>query len=285
MRSLRWTPSRPSASPRCPSLRPCWPCCSTIPNATASTCRQLRNVSYGAAAMPRDLLRRVLAEWPACGSAQGYGMTELSGNAVFLSPEDHRRAATDDPSLADRCRSARADDVTADRRRRWRRRDPVSDRARSSCAAIRCAPATARTLIRPPRRSPTAGCAPATSVGSTTRGYLHVVDRKKDIIITGGENVSSREVEDVVGTHPAVRRGGGGRRARPTLGRDWSPPWSCRPTRMSRRRSTTCAECRSHLAGFKHPRRVITVELLPTNASGKVDKVALRAIVAGTDPA
>ena len=37
------------------------------------------------------------------------------------------------------------------------------------------------------------------------RGYLHVVDRKKDIIITGGENVSSREVEDAIGTHPRSR--------------------------------------------------------------------------------
>ncbi|MCZ7629765.1 MAG: AMP-binding protein [Microthrixaceae bacterium] len=36
-------------------------------------------------------------------------------------------------------------------------------------------------------------------------GYLHVVDRIKDLIITGGENVSSREVEDAVGAHPAVR--------------------------------------------------------------------------------
>ena len=49
--------------------------------------------------MPLDLLRRTLSELPGVGLAQGYGMTELSGNAVFLAPDEHRRAAAGDPAL------------------------------------------------------------------------------------------------------------------------------------------------------------------------------------------
>ncbi len=63
------------------------------PGRDDSAVATLRSVSYGAAAMPLELMRRSLREWPEVGLAQGYGMTELSGNAVFLSPEDHRLAA------------------------------------------------------------------------------------------------------------------------------------------------------------------------------------------------
>ena len=49
--------------------------------------------------MPLDLLRRTLVELPRVGLAQGYGMTELSGNAVFLGPDEHRRAAAGEPGL------------------------------------------------------------------------------------------------------------------------------------------------------------------------------------------
>jgi hypothetical protein len=70
-------------------------------------------------------------------------------------------------------------------------------------------------------------------------GYLVISDRKKDVIITGGENVSSIEVEDALYSHPAWR-GGGDRRARREVGRDWSPRWS------SRRRDVTAEELIAH---------------------------------------
>ena len=51
-------------------------------------------------------------------------------------------------------------------------------------------------------------------------GYLVISDRKKDVIITGGENVSSIEVEDCLYQHPDGGRGGGHRRSRRQVGRD-----------------------------------------------------------------
>ena len=57
---------------------------------------------------------------------------------------------------------------------------------------------------RPRARSATAGSTPATSAGSTTDGYLYIVDRLKDMIRSGGENMSSAEIEAVLADHPRV---------------------------------------------------------------------------------
>ena len=81
---------------------------------------------------------------------------------------------------------------------------------------------------RPPRtRSSTAGSTPATAAPSTTRATSAISDRKKDVIISGGENVSSIEVEDALCSHPAGRRGRGDRRARREVGRDGEGAWWC----------------------------------------------------------
>ena len=108
------------------------------------------------------------------------------------------------------------------------------------------------------------------------QGYLSVVDRSKDIIITGGENVSSREVEDVLIAATGVDRVA-------VVGAS-DPHWG----------EMVCAfivaadvdqfdegallrHARDHLAGFKIPKRVVLIDELPINASGKVMKNELRA--------
>jgi acyl-CoA synthetase (AMP-forming)/AMP-acid ligase II len=237
----------------------------------------LRTVSYGAAAMPRNLLHRVLGEWPAVGLAQGYGMTELSGNAVFLSPEDHRRAATDDPDLL--TAAGRPAPLVALRIVDERSVDlppgasgEILVRGDQVCAGYWRDPAASDAALE-------GGWLHTGDVGRIDdRGYLHVVDRKKDIIITGGENVSSREVEDALGTHPAVA-------AVAVIGLaddTWGERVVAAVVPVDPAAPPTLEDLRSHiadLAGFKHPRAVIVIEALPTNASGKVDKVALRARV------
>lgn len=238
----------------------------------------LRTVSYGAAAMPRNLLHRALAEWPTVGLAQGYGMTELSGNAVFLSPEDHRRAADDDPDLltaAGRPAPLAALRIVDDRGSDVAPGEigEILVRGDQVCAGYwRDPDATAAAIAN--------GWLHTGDVGRIDRrGFLHVVDRKKDIIITGGENVSSREVEDALGTHPGVTSVAiigvaddtwGERVVAAVVPADPNAP----PTLQDLRSHV------AHLAGFKHPRAVMVIGTLPTNASGKVDKVALRALAA-----
>ena len=163
----------------------------------------LRQIGYGAAAMPLDLLRRTLAEFPHVGLAQGYGMTELSGNAVFLGPDEHRRAADAEPELltaAGRPAPLIALRIVDDHGLDVTPGQPgeILVRGDQVCSGYWDDPsATAESRAD--------GWFRTGDIGRIDgRGYLFVVDRKKDLIITGGENVSSREVEDVVSEHPAV---------------------------------------------------------------------------------
>ena len=237
----------------------------------------LRSVSYGAAPMPLELLRRSLEVWPEVGLAQGYGMTELSGNAVFLSPDDHRRAASTDPDLLTAAgrpapmTSLRIVDEAGIELPRGRSGE-ITISGDQVCAGYFDDPEATDDGIRD-------GWLHTGDLGRVdAQGYLHVVDRLKDIIITGGENVSSRELEDVLGTHPDVRAvsviGTPDERWGELVTAVVVPEEPQSPPTLEELRATC-----SQLAGFKHPRRVVLVEELPTNASGKVDKVALRSLV------
>ncbi len=106
-------------------------------------------------------------------------------------------------------------------------------------------------------------------------GYLTIVDRKKDMIKTGGENVASREVEEALYTHPAVSEVA-------VIGLP-DPRWIEAVTAfvVLREGEATTADalvehCRSRLAGFKLPKRVVFVDAMPRNASGKILKRDLR---------
>jgi fatty-acyl-CoA synthase len=116
-------------------------------------------------------------------------------------------------------------------------------------------------------------------------GYVKLKDRAKDIIISGGENISSIEVEDALYRHPAVMSVGVV--ARPDA--KWGEtPLAFVELRADHRPVDAAAEraladaliahCRSHLAGFKCPREIRFVEL-PKTSTGKVQKHLLRALV------
>ena len=172
------------------------------PDRSEQSLAGLRQISYGASAMPLDLLRRVLVELPHCGLAQGYGMTELSGNAVFLTPDDHRAAASDRPELlsaAGRPGPLVAVRIADDDGTELPEGTPgeILVRGDQVCAGYWHDPAaTEASRVGPWLRTG--------DIGRIDDGVLYVVDRKKDLIITGGENVASREVEDLVGLHPSV---------------------------------------------------------------------------------
>jgi acyl-CoA synthetase (AMP-forming)/AMP-acid ligase II len=242
----------------------------------------LRQISYGASAMPLELLRRVTRELPDCGLAQGYGMTELSGNAVFLGPEEHRRAASDRPDLlgaAGRPGPLVALRIVDDDGQElpaggageiWVRGDQV-------CAGY----------WRDPAATQASRVGPWLRTGDVGRidelGLLHVVDRKKDLIITGGENVASREVEDHLGAHPAI--------AQVAVVGVPDPRWGESVCAVIVARAgqdlepdDVVAWTDGRMAGFKRPRRVVVLDELPTNASGKVDKTALRSALSPDQP-
>jgi fatty-acyl-CoA synthase len=108
-----------------------------------------------------------------------------------------------------------------------------------------------------------------------TDGLLHVVDRKKDMIKTGGENVASREVEEILYQHNGIEEVA-------VFGLP-HPLWveAVAAAVVIRTGSTVTeddivAHCRVHLAGFKLPKFVFFVDSLPKNPSGKLLKRVLR---------
>ena len=106
-------------------------------------------------------------------------------------------------------------------------------------------------------------------------GYLYVVDRKKDIIISGGENISSLEVEAVLYTHPKIMEAA-------VIGIEDSKFEEAVCAIVVPREGETPTEeevvqhCKQQLASHKKPRKVIFVDALPRNPSGKILKRNLR---------
>jgi len=105
-------------------------------------------------------------------------------------------------------------------------------------------------------------------------GYLVIADRKKDVIITGGENVSSIEVEDALTSHPAVREVA-------VIGIP-DQKWGELVTALVVTDGSDITDqdlishCRELLAGYKCPKKVEFVEELPRTATGKLQKFKLR---------
>jgi len=115
-------------------------------------------------------------------------------------------------------------------------------------------------------------------------GLLHLVDRKRDVIITGGENVYSLEVEDAVVTHPAVARCAVVGVPDERFGEAVCAVVEITPAALAAGTAPSAAELREHvatrIARYKAPRSVVVVEALPVLPTGKIDKKALRARLA-----
>ena len=107
-------------------------------------------------------------------------------------------------------------------------------------------------------------------------GYLTIVDRRKDMIITGGEKVYSTEVELVLYRHAAVLEAAVYGSADPVWGEAVVAAVVLRPG-ASASGEELLAFCRNHLAGFKLPKRIEFRTELPKTASGKIMKRALNA--------
>lgn len=104
-------------------------------------------------------------------------------------------------------------------------------------------------------------------------GYLHLADRKKDIIISGGSNVSSVEVENALYEHPAVVEAAVFGVPHPVLGEDVAAAVVVRSPTAERELQDAV---RAHLAEHKVPHRVVLLDRLPRNGSGKILKAELR---------
>lgn len=239
----------------------------------------LRLLFYGGGPMPPAVLERAMRRF-GCAFTQGYGLTETL-EATFLTAADH--VLDGDERQRRRLASAGREAVGAEVR--------VVDEAGVDRAAGEVGEILVRSdsVIRGYWRAPEETAA-AIRDGWFRTGdlgyfdedrYLYVVDRKKDMVVSGGVNVYTKEVEEVLYRHPAVLEAA-------VIGLP-DEAWGEVVTAVVVRRPGTCvsadeliAHCRAALAGFKKPRRVLFVDELPKNASGKILKRELRRTLAGS---
>lgn len=238
--------------------------------ATGATLPTLRSIAYGSAAIPAGLLR-VALERLEVDFHQGYGMTETGGNVTFLGPADHRRGLAGHPELL-------AGAGVPHPGVQVRISDDRGGAAAPGVAGeIQVRGAQVATRYWPDRPAVDGdGWLCTGDIGRLDRhGRLSVLDRRKDIVVTGGENVSSREVEDVLGAHPDVE-------AAAVVGvpdEYWGEAVCAVVVAGAGRRPTETAlveHVRGRLTAFKRPRHVLFVAELPLTTNGKVDKNAVR---------
>ena len=235
---------------------------------------QLRTFAYGAAPMPPALLATALKEFPNLDFVQVYGLTEVCGAITILSPEAHR-----DESHPERLVSAGqpAEKVEV----RVVNPDTLADvepgqpgelwfRTPQLMQGYHNKPEATAETITPD------GWFRSGDIGRVDdEGFIFVEDRLKDMIISGGENIYSVEVERALTDHPAVMdaavfgipddKWGESVKAAVELsaGAEVTP-------------EELIAWCKEKLAGYKCPRTIDIFEVLPRNPTGKLLKKDLR---------
>jgi acyl-CoA synthetase (AMP-forming)/AMP-acid ligase II len=229
----------------------------------------LKHLTYGAAPITETVLHRAMELFPDTGFLQGYGMTEMSPVIALLAPADHA-----EPRLR---RAAGRAAVHAEVK--------IVDSADGEVPRGTVGEVVARGggvmlgYWNKPEETADALRGGWMHTGDAAfmdeNGYIFIVDRIKDMIISGGENVYSAEVENVLAKHPAVA-------ACAVVGVP-DQQWGERVHAVVV--ATDGAEvpdaalrefCRQEIAGYKVPRSFEYVDSLPLSGAGKVLKRELR---------
>jgi len=233
----------------------------------------LRGIGYGAAAMPVEVLRAAIKRFgPIVYS--GFGMTELGGNVLTFPKSAHVRAINGEEHLLASCGTPMclADVMVVDEQMNECPPGVVGE------IVIR-GEQVLRGYFRNEEGTMKAFEGGWFHTGDMARrddeGFFYIVDRMKDMIITGGENVYSREVEEVLYTHPSVSEAAVVGLPDPVWGENVTAVVVLRPG-MSATEAEIIGTARDRLAGYKKPKKVIFVEELPKTVSGKIIKRELR---------
>ena len=226
----------------------------------------LQWVMYGGAPMPGEVLRKVSEKLPRVRLMQGYGSTEC-GQLTFLDPQGHK-------SHPESCGRPVA---------------LVEMQIQDEEGCEVPTGAVGEIVVRGPNVMTGYHAAPEATAEAFRGGWFHtgdlamrddegfytIVDRQKDMIISGSENIYPKEIEEVLYTHPAVQDAA-------VFGvpdEKWGE--SVCATLVLRSGMSLSAEevieyCRKNLAGFKKPRLVRFVQAMPRTSIGKIAKNDLR---------
>ncbi|MFA4081173.1 long-chain fatty acid--CoA ligase [Mycobacteroides salmoniphilum] len=232
----------------------------------------IRGIIYGASVISEAVLQRAKHVFPNARFTQAYGMTEVSPVATLLLPDDH-----DDPALlrsagraAPHC-EVMIVDSSGDT-------DKEVPRGEIGEVVVKGDNVMLGYWELPEESAAAArdGWMHTGDAGRMDdRGYVYIVDRIKDMVVTGGENVYSAEVENALAKHPAVA-------ACAVIGIP-DERWGERvhAVVVKQTQSECCDEdlqehCREHIANYKVPRSFEFVDELPLSGAGKILKRVLR---------
>ncbi|GAA4852377.1 fatty-acid--CoA ligase FadD5 [Actinomycetospora corticicola] len=245
-----------------------WQAVCALPDLATFDLSRLRRISWGAAPASDTLLRTMIESFPQAEVCTAFGQTECSPVTTYLRGEDSIRkiGSIGTPMVGVEVRVVD---------------DEMNDVPRGAVGEIVYrSPMVMTGYWNKPDETAEAFRGAWFHSGDLVRededGYLYVVDRLKDMIISGGENIYCAEVENVLAAHPKI--------AEVALIGVPDPRWGETPLAVVVPRAPhdapTDAEveafAREHLAAYKRPRHVRYVDALPRNAGGKVVKKALR---------
>lgn len=247
--------------------------CLALPEAAQRRYQDLRLIHTGAAPIAEATLRRAVEVF-GCDVVQGYGMTETSAGVSAMTPADTRRALAGRPELLGSCgRPFAGTDVRiVDTHGAALPAGEVGEIVVRGPQLMRgywhLPEATAEVLDGGWLRTGDAGAV-------DEEGYLYIRDRVKDVIVSGGENVYSRMVEDVLLAHPAIAEAAVIGVPDEHWGETVKAVVVLRPeTQMTE--GEIIQFCKGRLGGFQRPRSVDFVDELPRTTLGKVRKRELR---------
>ena len=235
----------------------------------------LRNVQYGGGPMPPQVVRAALDSFP-CELIQGYGQTE-GATMTFLSQEDHRRALAGEHP--ERLRSCGREGFVTEVRVADAEGEPVPRDGATTGEILVRSPANMRgywgkdDLTAETLRD---GWMWTGDVATWDQeSYVYIVDRAKDMIITGGENVYSVQVEAAIHRHPAVLEAAVIGVPDDEWGESVKAVVVLKPGETATEQEIIDA-ARENLASYQKPRSVDFVDALPKAPTGKILKRELR---------
>jgi acyl-CoA synthetase (AMP-forming)/AMP-acid ligase II len=235
----------------------------------------LRNIQYGGGPMPATVVKAALNAFP-CTLIQGYGQTE-GMTMTFLSQEDHNNAVND--THAKRLSSCGREGFVTRVELRDENDNPVPKDSKSTGEIVVKSEANMVGYWRRPELNDETlkeGWMHTGDIATWDQeGYIFIVDRAKDMIISGGENIYSTQVEAAIHSHPAVLEAA-------VIGvpdEEWGE--SVKAVVVLKPGETATAQeiidaARLHLASYQKPRSVEFVDSLPKAPTGKILKRELR---------
>ncbi|MBI5279229.1 MAG: acyl-CoA synthetase [Burkholderiales bacterium] len=230
---------------------------------------KMRKGYYGASIMPVEVLRELSRRLPDVGFWNLYGQTEIAPLATLCGPEDQLRKPGSCGRPCVNVETRVVDDQMHD----------VKPGSGEVGEIVHRSPHLMLGYFRDDERTKAAfegGWFHSGDLATIDdEGYITVVDRKKDMIKTGGENVASREVEEMIYRLPAVSEVA-------VIGVP-HPKWVeavvavvVPKAGQALTEQQVLEHCTSSMAGFKAPKSVVFVDALPKNPSGKLLKRELR---------